>query len=144
MEDRLNTVEAQLETDLKAETAITDEFNLIERGFREEPRFSKHQYPVLVFEVYASKDADDDDVFEIEEGQANIIVHGGDLATTRQTAKKYVSLIRDFLKSTAWTYVYDTKIGRSEVLVTKEPSGYRAWGLIPFETEVHLKNDTAK
>lgn len=147
MQNRMNTIEAQLETDFEAEEDISEEFNLIERGFRENPVFSKHEFPVLTFEVLSCRDSDtlpDNDVFEVVEGQINIVVHGAELQTVRQEAKRLVSLVRDFLKSSSWTYVRQTKTGNSEVITTKENASYRSFGVVNFSVETHLGNDAVK
>jgi len=144
MQDRMNIIEAQLKTDFDAESDITDEFNLIERGFRENPVFSTHQHPVLTFEIFGCRDADDDDVFEIEVGEINIVTYGGNMSSVRQSAKKLISLVRDFLKSDQWTYAKDTKVGTSEIITAKESNQYRAYGRVPFEVFAYLHSNTIK
>ena len=144
MTDRMNTVEGQLDTDFNAESDITDEFGLIERGFRENPVFSKHDHPVLIFEVLSCADADEDDHFEIESGEINIVTFGANMTNVRQSAKELVSLVRDFLKSDSWTYALDTKVGASEIITAKENASYRAYGRIPFSVTVRLESSTLK
>ena len=108
MEDRMNTVEASLLTDLQAEADITSEFNLIDDFIRENAsKFHARELPALVFEILECDDKpidDDDDIWERLFGTIFIVCENTSKEAARTDVKKYISLVRDFLKSTAWSY----------------------------------------
>lgn len=145
MEDRLNTVESQLKTDLSAESDITDVFNSVERGFREDlATYFKNEYPVISFEALETSPVDESDHFQNIHLFIEIHYRHAKNETLRQNIKQYISLVQDFLMSDSWRHAQDTQVGRSGFLTIKETTGFRAMADIEATVQVLLGDDTIK
>jgi hypothetical protein len=147
MQDRLNTVESELKTDLKAATSITTVITgLIERGFRDDfVDYKDWEMPAIIFEALETNPADDDDYFQNVNVYLEIYARHGDRATARQNVKTYISLVQDFLMSSSWRYATLTKVGRSGFISGgNKETGFRVIGSIEIVVEVLLHTTTVK
>lgn len=142
MTDRINTIETALATQLAAASAITAKFTKIEIGFRERLNdYMSGELPAIVFESYEVEDfqADADyanAIFELIRIIAVVVVENGNIKTARQYVKERVSLVRDFLRGTAWSYRENTIVGKSTIEEIQIKNSYRAVGTIEFTVEV--------
>ena len=145
MDDRYNTIEGQLDTDLNAESDITDEFNTIERKFREDyTTYYKHELPSLSYKILEANPADNDDHKRNLYGIIEINVMDAKLEDAEEKVKELISLVEDFLMSDSWTYAFDTKVGRSGFLTASSGAAFLANGAVEFEVEVDLPSSTVK
>ena len=143
--DKYNALETELETDLNADSEITNKFNLIEKKFREDCRsFLKTQIPALSFEAVESSPSDESDhhrkirvLFEVNNFCAN-------MDTARQSIKELVSLVEDFLMTNSWTRAEETFVGRSGYMTEKDKNGFRVLGHVEAEIELLLTETTVK
>lgn len=145
--DRFNTVESDLETDLNAESAITDEFGTIERGFREDyTTFYDHQLPSISFEAVSASPSSEAPEYNLRNIHVNIEIHCryAKYETTRQKIKELISLVEDFLMSEQNTKAEETTVGQSGFITTKDSTGFRGIGGIEAIVEVHLPSTTIK
>jgi len=149
MTNRLNNLETYLKADLSAESDITNVFDFIDSEIREKASFFKtHELPALVFEFTELDNADINDANDIYEWAYFTMYAIGedtsDAKTARQAGKQYVSLVRDFMKSTSWRYAYDTVLDRSGFLIAEmKTTALRPVVVIPGRVKV-LLNDNAK
>ena len=115
MQDRLNTIENQLKTDLGALKAITDEFNLIDDYLRLSSDGTIHgsfALPAIVFEAISPQNPINRGMQREEIScMMAVIVEDGNMKMARSKIKRLLSLVTDFLISDDWTYCNETVIG---------------------------------
>lgn len=146
MQNRFNEIESLLETDLKVEATITDEFNTIERGFRDDfTTYYDPQLPALSFECIEANPVDPDFHMRNIAVILEINCRSAKKSTARQKIKELISLVEDFLMSDQWTHAQRTVVGRSGFVSTgSKESGFRANGAIEVTIEVDLPGSTVK
>lgn len=142
MNDILNTMETNLKAALDA-WDTTPVFNLRDNEIKEDPRqYQKHELPALVFEFYGLDDSPDlerDDILNVAHFMMFVLVENADRKTARQRVKQYISLVRDFFKSTNWSYADDTILEQSELATGEmEKMAFRTAGSIPGRVEIKL------
>lgn len=145
MQDRMNYIENLLVTELGDESDITDEFELVHRGFREDLyNYYEHELPSLAVESIEVEDGDlvagdGRSVFESIVLILEINCRSAELADARQKVKELLSLVRDFLKSTSWSREKDTRVGRSGFATFADKSyGFRATGTVEAVVSVNV------
>ena len=145
MTDRMNYIENLMVEALGDESDITDEFELIHLGFREDVyNYYDHEMPALAVEAIEVEDGDvvagdSRSVFESITLILEINCRSAELADARQKVKKLISLVRDFLKSTSWSRWQDTRIGRSGFATFTDKSyGFRASGTVEAVVAVNV------
>ncbi len=147
MTDRMNTVEGQLSTDLNACSDITDEIKKIEIGVLETgekpKRYLDHETPALVFECLECESIDpivdsNELTWERLHFVCLIINRGAQFDETRRKIKELISLVRDFLFSTDWTYAENTNLGRSGFEVGRSENAFTVAAGIEFTVDVQV------
>jgi hypothetical protein len=67
-----------------------------------------------------------------------IITSAAQMDTARQDAKKYLSLLEDFLQSSAWSRADDTGIGTARVTSSKNNNSFRGYAYLETVIQVNL------
>lgn len=148
MQNRLNTLEAELVYFLSDEEDITDEFNTVERGFRGDVyNFYANQMPALSVEsievendLWASSGSH---VFEKIKLYLEINACSAELSDARQKVKELISLVRSFLRSSSWPRAEATTLGRSEFGSYADTEvGFRCTGYVECIVEINVECDS--
>lgn len=145
MQDRMNTIETQLDTDFKAESDITDEFDSTYGIINELPDdiddVLGFKLPALCFEALTCSPVTRGDYWENVNLVICIIVEDAQKNIARSEARRLLSLVRTFLRSTSWTYASETQIEESGFGVgVLDDRTFRAVGVIPISVHAHFEN----
>lgn len=147
--DRYNDLETELLTALQASAGITAVFTTghIERRFRDDiNNYYANECPFLAFEVVGS-DANEEvvtndryspDLYRDFSVIFEIITSAAQMDTARQNAKTYLSLLEDFLHSSAWSRSADTGIGTARVTSSKSGTAFRGYAYLETVIQVNL------